>query len=250
MWEARARECESMAVHVLLGGGGSGTRMKNPVNKSFILLAGKPIIAYSMQLFQHHPHVSTITIMMHPEWIRETTQWMNQLGITKVKQIVEGGKERQDSVRNGLNALSAYNPKPDDIVVVHNAANPLVTNETITECIRAAQQNQASVAAYRIKDTIKRVSDDGKILETLKRSELWGMQTPQCIQYGLFVRAHAQAQKENFLGTDDVQLVERLGIKPVVVDCGYENFKITTPEDVSMAERIVEKRREHAKEKE
>lgn len=232
-----------MAVHVLLGGGGSGTRMKNPVNKSFILLSGKPIIAYSLQLFQQHPQVSTITIMMHPEWIRETTEWMNRLGITKVKQIVPGGKERQDSVRNGLDALRVFNPKPSDIVLVHNAANPLLTKELVTECIRAAEQNHASVAAYRVKDTIKRVQEDGKIIETLKRNELWGMQTPQCIQYELFVRAHAQAEKDTFLGTDDVQLVERLGIKPVVVDCGYENLKVTTPEDVGIAEKILEKRR-------
>lgn len=232
-----------MAIHVILTGGGSGSRMKNPVNKSFILLSGKPIIAYSLQLFQQHSEISTITIIMHPDWIGETTQWMNQLGITKVKQIVEGGKERQDSVRNGLHALSAYHPKTGDIVMVHNAANPLLTSETVSECIRAAQQNQASVAAYRIKDTIKRVGDDGKIIETLKRSELWGMQTPQCIEYALFVRASDKATKDSFLGTDDVQLVERLGVKPVVVDCGYENIKITTPEDVSMAERILEKRR-------
>lgn len=236
-----------MPVHAIITGGGSGTRMKNSVNKSFIPLAGKPIIAYSMQLFQQHPQISTITIIMHPDWIQETTQWMNQLGITKVKQIVEGGKERQDSVRNGLNAIASFHPKPDDIVLVHNSANPLLTSETITECIRAAQQNQASVAAYRIKDTIKRVQDDGKIIETLKRSELWGMQTPQCIQYALFVRAHEKAQKDGFLGTDDVQLVERLGIQPMVVDCGYENIKITTPEDIDFASRILEKRNEKEK---
>ncbi len=236
-----------MSVHVILTGGGSGSRMKNPVNKSFILLSGKPIIAYSMQLFQHHPETSTITITMHPDWVEETTQWMNQLGITKVKQIVEGGKERQDSVRNGLRAIASLNPKADDIILVHNAANPLLTNETVSECIRAAKQNHASVAGYRIKDTIKRVSDDGKIIETLSRSELWGMQTPQCIQHELFIRAHVKAEKENFLGTDDVQLVERMGVRAVVVDCGYENFKITTPEDINMAERILEKRREYEK---
>lgn len=232
-----------VAVHAILTGGGSGSRMKNPVNKSFITLCGKPIIAYSLQLFQQHPEISTITITMHPDWVREITEWINRLGITKVKQIVHGGAERQDSVRNGLNTIANFQPNPDDIILVHNAANPLLTSEMVSECIRAAQQNQASVAAYRIKDTIKRVQDDGKIVETLKRSELWGMQTPQCIQYALFMRAHEKALKENFLGTDDVQLVERLGVKPVVVDCGYENFKITTPEDIGMAEKILEKRR-------
>ncbi len=232
-----------MAVHVLLGAGGSGTRMKNPVNKSFILLEGKPIIAHSMMIFQHHPEITSITVMVHKEWVDELMSWVNRLGITKIKRVVEGGKERQDSVRIGLETLSQLRPKEDDIVLVHNAANPLITNELVSECVRAAQIHQASVAAYRIKDTIKRVKEDGKIIETLNRSELWGMQTPQCIQYGVFVKAHALALKEGFYGTDDVQLVERLKIHPVVVDCGYENIKITTPEDLPFAERILQKRR-------
>lgn len=232
-----------MAVHVLLGAGGSGTRMKNPVNKSFILLEGKPIIAHSMMIFQHHPEITSIIVMVHKEWVDELMSWVNRLGITKIKRVVEGGKERQDSVRIGLDTLSQLHPAADDIVLVHNAANPLITNELISECIRAAQIHQASVAAYRIKDTIKRVKEDGKIIETLNRSELWGMQTPQCIQYGVFVKAHAHALKEGFYGTDDVQLVERLKIPPIVVDCGYENIKITTPEDLPFAERILQKRR-------
>lgn len=232
-----------MAVHVLLGAGGSGTRMKNPVNKSFILLEGKPIIAHSMVLFQHHPEITSITVMVHKEWVDELMNWVNRLGITKIKRVVEGGKERQDSVRIGLDTLSQLHPREDDIVLVHNAANPLITNELVSECVRAAQIHRASVAAYRIKDTIKRVKEDGKIIETLNRSELWGMQTPQCIQYGLFVQAHTRALKEGFYGTDDVQLVERLKIQPIVVDCGYENIKITTPEDLPFAERILQKRR-------
>ncbi len=232
-----------MAVHAIVTGGGSGARMKNRVNKSFILLRGKPIVSYCLQVFQNHPQISTITITMHPEWVKETMKWVNQFGFTKVKQVVEGGKERQDSVRNGLHSLSAVNVRPEDIVLVHNAANPFITPALITECIRATELHKASVAAYRIKDTIKRVQEDGKIIETLTRSELWGMQTPQCSTYELFLRAHEKAHKENFLGTDDVQLVERLGIQPVVVDCGYENIKITTPEDIHAAEATIERRK-------
>jgi 2-C-methyl-D-erythritol 4-phosphate cytidylyltransferase len=219
--------------------------MKSPVNKSFILLEGKPIIAHTLHVFQHHPQITSIVVVMQKDWINELMPWINRLGITKVKRVVEGGKERQDSVRIGLEALSQLHPKEDDIVLVHNAANPLITNELISECIRAAQIHRASVAAYRIKDTVKRVKEDGTIIETLKRSELWGMQTPQCIQYGVFVKAHALALKEGFYGTDDVQLVERLTIAPVVVDCGYENIKITTPEDLPFAERVLQKRREN-----
>ncbi len=233
-----------MAVHVLLGAGGSGSRMKNPVNKSFLLLEGKPLIAHSLLKFQHHPEISSIIVMVHKEWVNELMTWVNRLGITKIKRVVEGGKERQDSVRIGLETLSQLHPKEDDIVLVHNAANPLLTDGLISECIRAAQLHRASVAGYRVKDSLKRVGDDGHILETLERKEWWGMQTPQCIEYALFVRAHAQALKEGFYGTDDVQLVERLKIRPMVVDGGYENLKITTPEDLLVAERILQKRRE------
>ncbi len=239
-----------MSVYVLLGGGGSGTRMKNTLNKSFIPLQGRPIIAYSLKVFQEHPEITTVIIIMHKDWIQETMKVVNQFGFTKAKQIVEGGKERQDSVRNGMHALSKMNPQNTDIVLVHNAVNPLLTKELVSECIRSAKMHHASVAAYRIKDTIKRVQEDGKIIETLKRSELWGMQTPQCVEYELFLHAHEKAATDGFLGTDDVQLVERLGVQPTVVDCGYENIKITTQEDIDIAGKILEKRKEKENEKE
>lgn len=239
-----------MAVHALLLGGGMGTRMKNSVNKSFIPLNGKPIIVYSLQLFQQHPEITGIIIIMHKDWVAETMKWVNQLGITKVKQMVEGGSERQYSVRNGVQALASGNAKPGDMVLVHNSANPLITPVQISECIRAAQQHRASVAGYRVKDTIRRAHPDGTSIETLKRDELWGMQTPQCIEYGLFVEAHTRAHQEGFLGTDDVQLVERMGVPPRIVDCGYENIKITTPEDVPIAEAILARRKKNAGETE
>ncbi len=236
-----------MNVHVILGAGGSGTRMQNPVNKSFILLRGKPILIYSLQLFQEMPEIQDITIVINKDWQPQLMELLNRYRITKVKEIVEGGKERQDSMRNGLEVIARHAPAQDDIILVHNAANPLVTKEIIRECIRAAQMHRASVAAYRVKDTIKRVQDDGKIIQTLDRNELWGMQTPQCVEFGLYLRAHQKTLKDSFMGTDDVQLVERLGVQAVVVDCGYENIKITTPEDISQAEKILERReRENA----
>ncbi len=237
-----------MRVHVILGAGGSGTRMKSTVNKSFLLLRGKPLLAYSLSLFQQLPEVVSVTVVIHPTCVKELTEIISRGRFDKVKRIVEGGKERQDSIRNGLVAVGEYSPRENDLVLVHNAANPLLTKELVLECGRAAQLHHASVAGYRVKDTVKRVGDDGKIIETLQRSELWGMQTPQCIEYGLFVRAHENAQKEGFYGTDDVQLVERLGTRAVVVDCGYENIKITTPEDLSIAEKILERRATNANE--
>ncbi|MDP2666456.1 MAG: 2-C-methyl-D-erythritol 4-phosphate cytidylyltransferase [Candidatus Diapherotrites archaeon] len=241
-----------MAVHAIICGGGSGTRMGGTTNKSFILLEGKPVIAYSLELFQNHPQITTITLAMHPEWVQETMRWINRLGITKMKRLVEGGKERQDSVRRALEAVGNAHPSSEDIILVHNAANPLVEEATITECIRAAHLHSASVAGYKVKDTIRKVGEDGKSISTVDRSGLWGMQTPQCIRYGVFVQAHKRAAEEGFLGTDDVQLVERLGIFPAVVDGGYENIKITTPEDILFAQQVIQRRkakREAASEK-
>ncbi len=239
-----------MHVHAILGAGGSGTRMRNPVNKSFLLLRGKPILAYSLQLFQEMPEIHDVTVIINKDWQPQLMELINRYRITKVKEIVEGGKERQDSMRNAMDALARHSPAPDEIVLVHNAANPLVTPEIVRECIRSAQLHRASVAGYRVKDTIKRVQEDGKIVETLNRNELWGMQTPQCLEFDLYYRAHQKAKQENFMGTDDVQLVERLGTQAHVVDCGYENIKITTPEDLAQAEKILEKREKetHAQE--
>jgi 2-C-methyl-D-erythritol 4-phosphate cytidylyltransferase len=237
-----------MATHVILGGGGSGKRMHSRTNKSFILLDGKPIITYSLKLFQNHPKINDIIIVMHPDWIKEIMIWVNQLGITKVKHVIAGGKERQDSIRMGLDTLKNLNPKQEDIVLIHNTVNPLVTEEMVSECILAAELHQASVIGYPVKDTIRRVSESGKSIETLNRNELWGMQTPQCIQYELFRKAHEKAFKEGFYGTDDVQLVERMGVQPLVVDGGYENIKITTPEDIKIAEQILQKRKEKSEE--
>lgn len=231
-----------MHVHAILGAGGNGTRMRNPMNKSFMLLRGKPVLAYSLQLFQEMPEIHDVTIVINKDWQSHLMELLNRYRITKVKEIVQGGKERQDSMRNAMEALARHAPANDDLVLVHNAANPLVTKEIIRECIRAAQLHRASVAGYRVKDTIKRVHDDGKIIETLNRNELWGMQTPQCMEFGLYYQAHEKAKRENFMGTDDVQLVERLGVKAQVVDGGYDNIKITTPEDLLHAERILEKR--------
>ncbi|QQR92169.1 MAG: 2-C-methyl-D-erythritol 4-phosphate cytidylyltransferase [Candidatus Iainarchaeum archaeon] len=231
-----------MHVHAILGAGGSGTRMRNPINKSFMLLRGKPILAYSLQLFQEMPEIHDVTIVINKDWQPQLMEVINRYRITKVKEIVEGGKERQDSMRNAVEAIARHAPANDDLMLIHNAANPLVTKEIIRECIRAAQLHRAAVAGYRVKDTIKRVHDDGKIIETLNRNELWGMQTPQCVEFELYYQAHQKAKKEGFMGTDDVQLVERLGVKAQVVDCGYDNIKITTPEDIMHAERILERR--------
>ena len=154
----------------------------------------------------------------------------------KIKNIVFGGEKRQDSVYNGIKAIE--NANNDDIILIHNAANPLVDEKTIKEVIKETKIHGAAVAAIKAKDTIKNVDENNFVIETLDRKKLWQMQTPQAMKYELAVKAFEQAYKDKFYATDDVALIERLGEKVKIVETNKENIKITTPEDLVTAEKI------------
>lgn len=223
-----------MKVYAIVAASGQAKRMRG-VNKQLLELKGVPVALRSIQALHDNELVTDVVVVTQPENVEK----FNELtaGVNKVKAVVEGGKERQDSVYNGLKAC-----EPCDVVCVHNGANPLVSQEEITECIKQAAEHGAAVVAVRAKDTIKRVGEDLLVIETLNRRELWAMQTPQCLKYEVAVKAFEQATREGFYGTDDVQLAERVGCKVKIVEGSYENFKITTPEDVALAEKILEKR--------
>ncbi|MFH0836015.1 MAG: 2-C-methyl-D-erythritol 4-phosphate cytidylyltransferase [Candidatus Micrarchaeota archaeon] len=223
-----------MRVCAIIAASGKGTRMGG-VNKQLLELKGVPVALRSIQEFHKNELVTDIIVVTQPESIdtfKEITK-----GLQKVRKVVAGGKERQDSVYNGLKVCGEC-----DVVAVHNGANPLVSQDEITNCINAAAEHGAAVIAVKAKDTIKRVDDEGFVLETLNRKELWAMQTPQCLQYDVARKAFDKAMKEKFYGTDDVQLAERIGTRVKIVEGSYENFKITTPEDVLLAEKVLEKR--------
>ncbi len=231
-----------MRVFAIVLCGGTSKRFENEQHKCLFELKGKPVIVRAMEPLWENKFVEKIVLVLHPSIQEKVLKAIHQFGGWKASAVVENGAERQYSVKNGLEALKAFNPKASDIVLVHNGCNPLVTPQNVADCIAAAERHGASVAAYKVKDTIKRVNAENKIIETLGKSELMGMQTPQCIQYKLFAEAHEKAEKDHFLGTDDVQLVERLGVQPIAVDCGYDNIKITTIEDIAIAEKTLEKR--------
>ena len=207
---------------------GKGTRMNSKVNKILLTLAGKTIIEETIDVFEKCSEIDEIVLVGNKDDIESLKEINEKNQYKKITTITEGGAKRQDSVYNGINSLDAND---DDILLIHNGANPLVDEKTILECIKQAKEHGAAVAALPAKDTIKEVKD-GFVTKTLDRNKLWQMQTPQAIKYSLAKHAFEKAYNDNHYGTDDVSLVERLGMKVKIVESNAENLKITTKDDL------------------
>jgi 2-C-methyl-D-erythritol 4-phosphate cytidylyltransferase/2-C-methyl-D-erythritol 2,4-cyclodiphosphate synthase len=225
-----------MANHCVIIAAGSGRRMGSGVNKVFLAIEGVPVVIRAARAFQQHNDINTIVLVTREEDIEELLALVSLYGITKVRAVIAGGRERQDSVYNGLKEIEAA---LGDIVLIHNGANPFIDPETISACIKEASLWGAAAAAQRSKDTVKRVDGLGFVSETLKRDELWQMQTPQAVRYEIIMGAFKSAIEADFYGTDDVSLVERIGLPVKIVECGDANIKITTPGDLAFGEQIL-----------
>jgi 2-C-methyl-D-erythritol 4-phosphate cytidylyltransferase len=156
----------------------------------------------------------------------------------KISQVVPGGKRRQDSVKNGIDALS----KDTEVVVIHDGVRPFVTRAMIEESIHSAIRFGAVVIAMPVKETVKIAHPDGTVLKTLDRESLWQIQTPQTFQAHLIKTAYYKAAEEGFIGTDDASLVERLGAKVHILPGSYMNIKITTTEDLMLGHLFLDKK--------
>jgi 2-C-methyl-D-erythritol 4-phosphate cytidylyltransferase len=227
-------------VFAIIAASGLARRMGG-VNKQLLKLGGKPVAVRSTEAFQKNPLVNGIVIVTRKENIRKMQDLVSKHKLSKVKAVIEGGEERQDSVHNGL--LEVKRLGGCDIVTVHNGANPLVSSEEIADSINAAAKYGAAVVANPVKDTIRFVQKSGFSVATPERKSLWAMQTPQAMKFNLALKAFEKARREKFYGTDDVQLVEKIGGRVKIVPGRYENFKITTPHDVLLAESILKTRR-------
>lgn len=224
-----------MHVSALIAAGGRGRRMNSSISKQFLFVKGYPILYYTLKTFELMDCFDEIVMVagkQDMDYTRE--QIINQYRFEKIR-MIEGGLERQDSVYNGLRELSPQT----DIVVIHDGVRPFVTKEIIKKSIEAAKRYKAIGVAVPVKDTIKVVGDGNIIKQTPNRKELWAMQTPQTFKYDLILKAHEEAQKDNFFGTDDAMLVERLGLPVRIIEGAYENIKITTPEDIIIAETFL-----------
>lgn len=220
-----------MSVIAIIPAAGSGSRMGNATPKPFLPIQGIPIIIHTLRCFDAATSIDEVVIAVSESLRDSLVDLIQSHGIRKVTQVVNGGAERQDSVRLGFEACDA---DLCEVVVVHDAARPLVSPSEINEVVAAAQKNGAAILGAPLKETIKQV-DAGRIQKTIDRSQLWGAQTPQAFRYEIFAQAVAQAMSDNFLGTDDASLVERIGAPITMVRGSYRNIKVTTPEDIEIA---------------
>ncbi len=229
-----------MKTVAIIPAGGSGKRLGGDIAKQYLFLNSLPVLAHTIRVFQKSDVISEVVLVVPQDdiaYVRE--QIVEKYGLTKVSAIVAGGHERQDSVLSGLRAIA----ETCDIVMVHDGVRPFVTGDMIARVAAAAADGGAASIGVKAKDTIKETTDENMVMRTIPRGNLWQTQTPQAFQYGLLCRAFETAAGDGFYGTDDASLVERIGAKVRMLAGSYENIKITTPEDLMMAEALMKEKK-------
>ena len=213
---------------------GAGSSQRLGADKVFLPLAGKPLLAWSVDVCQNCELLSQIVIVLNESNLDSGRNLVAERGWSKVVGVCLGGERRQDSVRQGLKEL-----KRCDWVVIHDGARPFLTLDLIRDGLEAARGTGVATAAVPVKDTIKLGDDNEMVRETLHRQRLWAVQTPQVFRFDIITRAHGQVTDEV---TDDATLAERLGYEVKLYMGSYQNIKITTPDDLALAEIVVKDR--------
>ncbi len=209
---------------------------RHHTKKPYLELLGKPILTHTIGVFDRSAVVDTIFVIVdETDFDACRSIVIEPYDFQKVAALVPGGETRQDSVFNGLKML----PDDTDFVVVHDGVRPFVTDEMIFTCLEAAADWGTAVVAVPIKDTIKITDRDGFVVDTPDRSQFWAVQTPQVFRRDLLLEAHQHAQRKQIQLTDDAALVEQLGLQVKCVVGSYGNLKITTPEDLIVAEVLM-----------
>ncbi len=223
-------------ISAIIVAGGSGSRMGTSTKKQYLKIKDKEILVYTVECFQNMPEIQEIVVVTGKEDIAYVEKLLKDTyKLNKVSYIVAGGKERQDSVYNGIQAAD----EKSDYLVIHDGARPLITKEVVRAGLDMAYAHRASIIAVPVKDTIKLVSKDGKVEDTPDRSSLWSVQTPQIFEKELIIHAHEYAKEHGLSVTDDSMLVEAIGVPVYIVEGEYTNIKITTPEDLIIAEKML-----------
>lgn len=229
---------DSKKVSAIIPSAGVGKRMsglQGVVIKQFIPLQGKPLLSYTIEKFEKSKYIDEIIIVCTSELISYIqNEIIEPFRFEKVKKLVSGGKERQDSVYQGFKAIDQAN-----IVLVHDGVRPFVKTEKIDELIETCNVTGAAILAVKPKDTIKEQDSEQNVKTTLDRSKLWNIQTPQAFDYPILGKAFKAAYEDGYYGTDESMLVERVGKKIKIVEGNYDNIKITSPDDLILAEFIV-----------
>ena len=240
------KERFAVKVAAIVPAAGKGTRIKSNVDKPYIKICGKPIIAHTLLKLSNNKYISEIVVAINKERIEKARrEIIDRFKIKKVK-IVSGGKERYGSVFNALKNVSSS----IDYVLIHDGLRPFINNSLIESSLKTARRFGASVVAVPVKSTLKQTGQNGRILHTPDRKNFWEAQTPQAFKRNLLEKAYrlahkcirAQAHKKINI-TDDSMLVEMIGVKPKIILGSYRNIKITTQEDLELAKILMTKSR-------
>lgn len=223
-------------VSAIIAAAGMSNRMGSKVNKQFINIGNEPVLAHTLRKFESSSYIDEIILIAKEsevEYCRK--EIVKKFGFKKVRKIIKGGKERQDSIYNGILALN----ERADIVLTHDGARPFVKVENIEDGIKGVIEHDACVIGVPVKDTIKVVDNLSDVHHTPNRSFVWAAQTPQCFWRSIIQTGYEYAIDEEIVGTDDSSLVEKAGYDVKMVMGSYDNIKITTPEDLIIAESLL-----------
>lgn len=230
-----------MKVTALVLAGGKGARMKAGKNKLFLPIGGREILHYTLSAFEWNGNVDNIILVSSPDDIDQCSGIIRNSNFKKVRAIAEGGRTRQESVMKGL-IIAGFNAACD-IVLIHDGARALVTDKEINEVIEGCMRYGAAAVGVKCKDTLKSV-ENGFITGTVDREKTYHIQTPQAFKYEEIANLHIRALEEGFKATDDSMIAGHYGVKVKIADGSYENIKLTTPEDLLVAENILRSRGE------
>ena len=221
-------------ISAIVLAGGRGKRMNYHKSKQFIEIKGKPVLVYTLEKFIYNKSIDEVILVLPEDEVDYCKKEVLQRYSLKVDRIVIGGKERQDSVFNALEAM-----EKTDIVLIHDGARPFINEKIIEEGIKYANIYGAAAPGVTPKDTIKVKNEDNISVDTPDRNTLVAVQTPQCFNYDEIYQCHRKIKEENAIVTDDTSVVERYGHKVYLYEGDYTNIKITTPEDLILAERLI-----------
>lgn len=221
-------------ISAIIVAAGSSRRMG--FDKLCALLAGKPVLWYSLRAFCDCAEIDEVFVVTREDRIAEIEKLIVGPGMKKVRKVIAGGAERHLSVWKGLQAIESAG---SEFVAIHDGARPLTTPHLIAECLRVAREEGAACVASPVPDTVKRASPEQVVTESVERNGLWAMQTPQVFASGLILQAYASLIAKHEMVTDEVSAVQKLGKRIALVRNDDWNFKITVPQDLKMAEHVL-----------
>ena len=230
-----------MKTVAIVPAAGTGKRMEGGIYKQYLTLEGVPILVHALRKFEEAPSIDAVFLIVPTGDVDVIRRDMVDVhDLKKVRKVLPGGRERQDSVRAGIDAL----PGETEVVVIHDGVRPFVTVDLIRASVEGAREFGAVSLGVPVKDTVKSVEIGGWVEHTMERTKLWLTQTPQAFRREIIEGAYRRAFTEGFYGTDDASLVERMGVRVRMLPGIYENIKITTPGDLALGAILVKSRKE------